>query len=166
MAVTLSFSDGPPLVSLLCLPSLSLPVPSPPLHGQVHFFSHSCPQSLGLLVFQTPVPQAHAFSLITAHIYVLLCSIPIMALVACHVKRVFLYHAGPCLSFWLLPTIQQYRQCLSIRWSPHCPLTPPTFICFLFLALRMVVPAPHIPSPQPFPSADPTCSSRPRSGPI
>lgn len=44
-----------PLVSLLRLPSL--PVPSPPRHGQVHFFSHSCPQSLGLLVFQTPVPK-------------------------------------------------------------------------------------------------------------
>lgn len=84
------------LVSLLRLPSL--PVPSPPRHGQVHFFSHSCPQSLGLLVFQTPSLRRHAFSLITAHIYALLCSIPVMALVACHVERVFLYQAGPCLS--------------------------------------------------------------------
>ena len=40
---------------------------------QVHFLSRSCPQSLGLLVFQTPTPQGTCiFSNHCSHLYLAL----------------------------------------------------------------------------------------------
>lgn len=64
---SLSLGNVPPLPSHPHLQYLHLlRVGTRPCQVQVHFFSHSCPPSLGLLAFRTPAPKARVCAIIAA----------------------------------------------------------------------------------------------------